>query len=64
MEEVHRVGVAAVFTAATDLEVGSGGPPAFGTDLHKLADALDVEGLERADSENAHLEVGGEALLR
>jgi hypothetical protein len=49
VEEVHRFGVAAVFAVHTDLEAGAGGPAPFGSDLDKLADAIDIEGLERAD---------------
>jgi hypothetical protein len=60
VEEVHRFRVAPVFAAHTDLEAGAGGPPAFGSDLHKLAYAIDIKGLEWADPEDAHLEVGGE----
>jgi hypothetical protein len=33
MEEVHRVGVAAVFAADADLEIGAGGAATFGADL-------------------------------
>ena len=60
VEEVHRVGVAAVLAADADLEVGPGRPAALGADPDQLADALDVEGLERGDPEDAHLQVGGE----
>ena len=60
MEEVDRLRVAAVLAADAELEVGPGAPALLDGDLHQPADAVDVDGLERRDREDALVEVGGE----
>ena len=48
MEEVHRLGVAAVLAADAELQVRAGRAALLDGDPDQLADALDVERLERA----------------
>ena len=60
VEEVHAVGVAAVLAADADLQVRLGGPALLDGDAHQPADAVAVDRLERADPEDAELEVARE----
>src|SRR5688572_8575989 len=57
VEEVHRIGVAAVLAADAELEVRPGRAAGLGADLHEPAHALAVERLERRDPEDALVEV-------
>src|SRR5262249_13227993 len=60
VEEVHRVGVAAVLTADAELDPGPGPAALFSGDLDEPADALPVEGLERRHAEDPQLQVAAE----
>ena len=61
MEEVHRVGVAAVLAADAELAGRAGSARPSSTAIaHQPADAVAVEGLERRDAEDAQLEVAAE----
>src|SRR6185437_5785934 len=58
--EVHGVGVAAVFAADADLQVGPGLAALFDRDPHQPADAVTVERLERRHTEDAEVHVAAE----
>ena len=60
VEEVDGVGVAAVLAADAELEAGPARAALLGGDPDQLADAVAVERLERADAEDALLQVGRE----
>ena len=53
MEAGHGVGVAAVLAAHAELEVRAGGAATLPGALREALDAIDVEGLERGESEAA-----------
>src|SRR6185437_10240303 len=55
--EVHRVRIAAVLTADAQLQLRTYLPAALGADPDQLTDALPVQRLERADPEDALLQV-------
>jgi hypothetical protein len=53
VEEVHGLRVATVLAADADLQAGTRRATLLDADLDQLADAVDVQGLERADAEDA-----------
>src|SRR3954468_24740450 len=60
MEEVDRLGIAAVLAADADLEVRPRLAALVGRDLDQPPDAFRVERLERADAEDAEIDVTAE----
>src|SRR5690349_988147 len=60
MEEVDRIGVAAVLTAHAELQVRARGAAFLDRDADHAPDALGVDGLERGDAEDAQLYVAAE----
>src|SRR5439155_17800134 len=60
VEEVHRVRVAAVLAADTDLQLRPGRAALLDGDAHQPADALGVQRLERGYAEDAQFQVPGE----
>src|SRR4051795_309177 len=60
VEEVHRLRVTAVLAADADLELGAGLAALLDSDLDQPSDALGVESLERADPEDAEVDVAPE----
>ena len=49
MEELDAIGIAAVFAADTQFQVGIGLTAVLRRHTHQLADAVAVDGLERVD---------------
>src|SRR5579875_2940670 len=57
MEKVHGVGVAAVLTADTELEILAGRSALLHRYFHQAADAVGVQCLERRHPEDAEIDV-------
>ena len=57
MAERHRAGVAAVFTADPELQVGAGRPPLLDAHAYQLAHTFDVQRVERVVGQELVLEV-------
>src|SRR5947207_1164116 len=60
--DVHRIRLATVLAADAELDVGLRRAPALDADPHQVADAVQVEGLERVLLEHAVLEIEGQEL--
>src|SRR5262249_42960556 len=62
MEELDRVGVAAMLAADTDLQIGPGATPPLSAHLHQLAHALLVDRDKRIFGKDAPGHIAGQKL--
>jgi len=60
IEEMDRLWIATVFATHSEMNVGACSAATDASDPNQLANAIDINGLERRDLEHALLEVGGE----
>ena len=60
MAEIDGIGIAAVFTADTDEEIGFYGSCAVDGNFHEFADAFFIQGDEGADGQNFLFHIGVE----